>query len=70
MTTPKKSTGIRIPTDLDRRLTKFAKDRGLTKNTVMNLAIRDFVYSSDPDRLSKTCRYQNMTEGDQHESNS
>ncbi len=43
MTTQRKTTGIRMPVDLDNKLTEIAKKQGFTKNAVMIQALRVFV---------------------------
>lgn len=43
VTTQRKTTGIRMPVDLDNKLTEIARKQGFTKNAVMIQALRVFV---------------------------
>lgn len=43
MTTPKKTTGVRVPIYLDEELTKLASYRDITKNSLIVTALWEYL---------------------------
>lgn len=46
-----KITTLRLPVELDKRLTEYAKEKELSKNQVVKMAIRQWLYDLHDKRV-------------------
>lgn len=53
MITPRKTTGIRLTVDLDRKISEIAKFKGVTKNSLIVEALWDFLERESTKNVNK-----------------
>lgn len=53
MITPRKTTGIRLTVDLDRKISEITKFKGVTKNSLIVEALWDFLERESTKNVNK-----------------